>query len=279
MKSKSECVIVVLAILPLLISCQSAAKIPVSTPVVVSTVAATATWTATPLPTVTPEPTLTVSPTATSTFTPTETASPSPSVTSTVTVSPTFAVLRGEVNQPHVNCYYGPSKAYLYKYGLIKGNRLDIIGFMPDTGYIEVQAIGGDNPCWMNAEFMDVQGDLVAVKPIDPEEITLPWSPYYPALAFAKAERSGTEVSVVWSPLKLKAGDDSEQESYLLEAWVCRAGRLTFVPVGVYTNQVKIMDEPGCLEPSHGRVYGVEKHGYTRYLMFDWPGFESRSED
>jgi hypothetical protein len=180
-------------------------------------------------------------------------------------------MLRGVVNQGHVNCYYGPSKAYLYKYGLLKGNRLDIIGWLPDTGYLEVQAIGGNNPCWMNKEFMDIDGDVNTVKPVDPETVKLPWSPYYPGLAFAKAERVGVEVTVTWSPLKLKAGDDSEQEPYLLEAWVCRGGRLTFVPVGVYRNQVKVTDEAGCGEPSHARVYGVEKHGYTRYLEFEWP--------
>ncbi len=51
-------------------------------------------------------------------------------------------VVSGIVNQEHVSCFYGPSKAYLYKYGLLKGNRLDIIGYIADTGYIEVQAIG-----------------------------------------------------------------------------------------------------------------------------------------
>jgi hypothetical protein len=180
-------------------------------------------------------------------------------------------VLRGLVNQGHVNCYYGPSKAYLYKYGLLKGNRLDIIDWLPDTGYIEVQAIGGDNPCWMNRDFVEIKGDINTVKPVDPRDIKLPWSPYYPALAFAKAERSGNEVTVTWSLLKLKAGDSSDQEPYLLEAWVCRGGKITFVPVGAYQNQVNVVDEPGCGGQSHARVYGVEKHGYTKYLEFDWP--------
>lgn len=183
-------------------------------------------------------------------------------------------VLRGIVNQPHVNCYYGPSKAYLYKYGLLKDNRLEIFGYMADTGYIEVKAIGGDNPCWMNLDFMDVQGDIKQVKPVDPETIKLPWSPYYPALSFARADRNGNEVTVSWSPLVLKPGDDSEQESYLLEAWVCREGKLRFTPIGAYQNKATVTDEPGCDEPSHARVYGVEKHGYTKYLMFDWPPAE-----
>jgi len=207
----------------------------------------------------------------TETVTSTHTTTPLPTETSTITPEPTYTILRGIVNQEHVNCYYGPSKAYLYKYGLLKGNRLDIIGYLPDTGYIEVQAIGGNNPCWMNLEFMDVQGEIQTVKPIDPLDIKLPWSPYYSALTFARAERNGNTVTVSWSPLKLKAGDSSEQEAYLLETWVCRAGRLTFVPVGAYQNTVKVEDEPGCKEPSWARLYGVEKHGYTRYLKFDWP--------
>lgn len=229
--------------------------------------------------TATPKPSLTNTnmpsplPTATSTSTRTNTATVPPTITATFTYTPepTNIVLRGTVNQERVNCYYGPSAAYLFKYGLLKESRLDIIGFMPDTGYIQVQAIGGDNPCWLKMELMDIQGNIKNVQPVDPMEIKLPWSPYYPGLSFAKAERNGPEVTISWSPLVLKPGDSSEQEAYLLEAWVCRDGKRTFVPLGVNENTVKVMDEPGCQEPSFGRVYGVEKHGYTRYLMFDWP--------
>jgi hypothetical protein len=213
--------------------------------------------------------TSTPEPLASGTYLPMNT--PSPSVTPSITSEPTYSKLRGIVNQEHVNCYYGPSKAYLYKYGLLKGNRLFIIGYLADTNYIEVQAIGGDNPCWMNLEFMDVQGDIRSVKPIDPSAIQIPWSPYYPALSYAKAVRSGFEVTITWTSLNLRAGDDSEQEPYLLETWVCRGGHLTFVPIGAYENKATVLDEAGCIEPSYGRVYGVEKHGYTKYLKFDWP--------
>ncbi len=107
-----------------------------------------------------PSATSTHAPTSTLTQTPTPTPTNTltPTITPSTTPEPTYTVLRGIINQEHVNCCYGPSKAYLYKYGLLKDNRLDIIGYMSDTGYIEVQAIGGDNPCWMNLEFMEVQG-------------------------------------------------------------------------------------------------------------------------
>lgn len=252
---------------------QPTSSATIKVPTATNTVTAKPTSTLTLKPSPTPSPTETAFPTSTATETPTVTP------TVTATMEPTFVVLRGTVNQEHVNCYYGPSKAYLYKYRLLLGNRLDIIGYMPDTGYIEVQAIGGNNPCWMNLEFMDVQGDIHQVQPVDPMEVKLPWSPYYAGLSFAKAERNGNEVTVSWSPLVLKAGDSSEQEAYLLEAWVCRDGRQTFVPVGAYENTVRVIDEPGCNEPSFGRVYGVEKHGYTKYLSFDWPQAEETQAD
>lgn len=183
---------------------------------------------------------------------------------------PTYQVLRGKVTN-HVSCFYGPSKAYLYKYGLLEGNRLEIIGYIVDTGYIEVRAIGGHNPCWMNLKWMEVQGDIHTVQPVDPLSIKLPRSPYYNSLTWAKATRTGDMVKVVWDTLELRDGDDSLQEPYLLEAWVCQAGKLTFIPVGAYDTEATLVDEFGCDQPSFARVYRVEKHGYTSPLDIDWP--------
>jgi hypothetical protein len=251
----------------LLTACLPAQERPTFTPIL-PTISATVK----PSATSTPEPATSSTSTPKNTLTPTTTFTPTYSPT--YTPVPTYIVLRGIVNQAHVNCYYGPSKAYLYKYGLLKDNRLDIIGFMADTGYIEVQAIGGDNPCWMNLAFMDVQGDIRTVKPVDPLTIKLPWTSNYPGLNFAKAIRSDDEVTITWSPLVLRPGDDSEQEPYLLETWVCRDKKLSFVPIGAYETRATVVDQAGCSEPSFGRVYGVEKHGYTRYLMFEWPQAE-----
>ncbi len=168
-------------------------------------------------------------------------------------------------------CFYGPSKAYLYKYGLLGGNRLEITGILKDTGYIEIRAIGGTNPCWMNLQFMDVQGDQTTIPPIDPINIKLPWSPYYNALDSVIATRKGNEVTISWIPLELRAGDDSEQEPYLVETWVCQNGSIVFIPFGVYDTELTVTDEPGCSQDSSGRLYGVEKHGYTPYLKIQWP--------
>ncbi len=172
---------------------------------------------------------------------------------------------------PHVSCFYGPSKAYLYKYGLLGGSNLEIIGQNLDTGYLKVQAIGGNNPCWMNSEWMNIKGDPTLIKPIDAEEVTLPFSPYYGPPSGQNASRTGDLVTIGWNWFGLRAGDDSEQSPYLVEAWVCVDGKITFTPIGVWENRVSVTDQAGCSQESHARLYAVEKHGYTPFVTIPWP--------
>jgi hypothetical protein len=183
------------------------------------------------------------------------------------TVTPTYAILRGKV-LVRANCRYGPGAPYLYKYGLVPGSNLEIIGRTDSGSWILIQAIGGKNPCWVKASLMDVKGDVMAVQPT---YIPLPASPYYGPLKGVSARRDGNTVTVFWSPLSLRAGDDSEQTPYVIEAWVCRAGEIVFTPVAAYGSAVEIQDETGCSEPSHGRITAAEKHGYTPFVEIPWP--------
>lgn len=185
----------------------------------------------------------------------------------TETPTPTYIVLRGEVLQLS-NCRYGPGAPYLYKYGLVAGSNLEVIGRNEDGTWILVQAIGGNNPCWVKASLMEVKGDVTAVAPA---AMPLPLSPYYGPPSGVFAARVGNEVAISWIGIQLRAGDDSEQFPYLVETWVCKDGQLVFIPLGSYETLVKINDEPGCSEPSHARVYAVEKHGYTRWVEVSWP--------
>lgn len=82
--------------------------------------------------------------------------------------------------------------------------------------------------------------------------------------------REGKTVIISWDALTLRAGDDSLQYPYLVEAWVCQAGQLIFEPIGSWETSIRVQDEPGCAEPSHARVYGVEKHGYTAWVTVPW---------
>jgi hypothetical protein len=224
-----------------------------------------------PTSTVTPSSTPRVLPSLTyrPSLTPTVSQTPSqfPTVTRTLTPVPTYIVLRGEVLM-RSNCRYGPGAPYLYKYGLVAGSNLEVIGRNDLGTWILVRAIGGNNPCWVKASLMELKGEVMNV---EPTYIPLPQSPYYRPPKGVSAIRNGNEVTVFWSPVQLREGDDSGQFPYLIEAWVCKGGDLVFTPVGTYDTAVKIPDETGCSEPSHARLYTVEKHGYSRWIEIPWP--------
>jgi hypothetical protein len=210
-----------------------------------------------------------VAPSKTPKFTNTPTITPSNTATISLspTITPTYAILRGTVLEQS-NCRYGPGAAYLYKYGLYAGNNVEIIGRNEVGTWIVVRGIGGTNPCWVKASLLNIRGDVMSVAP---GSLPLPQSPYYGPLSGVSAMRSENNVTISWNPLVLRAGDDSLQFPYLVEAWLCKDGQLSFNPIGTWDTIVVVQDEPGCSEPSHARVYGVEKHGYTVWVAVPWP--------
>jgi hypothetical protein len=81
---------------------------------------------------------------------------------------------------------------------------------------------------------------------------------------------------------------EDDYRGYLVEAWVCQNGQLTFTPLewfpplkdNVGGMSIYVIDEPGCLEPSSARVYAVEKHGYTGYRVVpSWPPYKPTSTE
>jgi hypothetical protein len=166
------------------------------------------------------------------------------------------------------NCRYGPGAAYLYKYGLYPGNNIEIIGRNETGTWMVIQAIGGSNPCWVKATLLEIRGDVMNVAPAS---LPLPQSPYYGPLTGVWADRRGNDVIITWDPLNLRAGDDSLQYPYLIEAWLCQNGLLSFTPIGSWETILTVQDEPGCSEQSQARIYGVEKHGYTNWVAIPWP--------
>jgi hypothetical protein len=217
------------------------------------------------------EPSATISPTPTNTSTlastSTSTLTPTIPPTSTPTLTSTYAILRGTVLE-QANCRYGPGAAYLYKYGLYPGNNIEIIGRNELGTWIVIQAIGGNNPCWVKASLMDIHGNVMSVAPAS---LPLPQSPYYGPVTGVWADRSGNSVIITWDPINLRAGDDSLQYPYLIEAWLCQKGQFSFLPIGAWETILTVQDEPGCAEQSHARIYGVEKHGYTNWVTVPWP--------
>jgi hypothetical protein len=236
-----------------------------------STVWPAASITTTPTVSAIPSFTRTPSPIPISTSTLTDTPKPTPTLTNTPI--PTYQVLRGEVIADNVVCHYGPGADYLYKYGLVAGSHLDVIGRIEQGKYIEVQAIGGNNPCWVNPDWMKVNSDLANLRPVKVDETNLPLSRRYKPPASVSAKRNGNSVTVMWAPVILRAGDDSGAAPYLIEAWVCQAGQIKFSPTGWRQTSAVITDEAGCDAPSHARLYAVEKHGYTLWVEIPWPPF------
>jgi hypothetical protein len=96
------------------------------------------------------------------------------------------------------------------------------------------------------------------------------------------AFRKGNKVTVAWSGVWMTEDD---YEGYLIEAWLCQNGQLVFTPkrfklplsqnIEGVAQYLALTDEPGCQEPSHARIYTVEKHGYTLYVNIPWPPFDA----
>ena len=223
--------------------------------------------TASPAPT--PTSTQTITPSPISTPSPTSANTPSPSPTQTTV--PAYIKLRGKVIIDQAVCHYGPGAPYLYKYGVYKGSNLDVLRRVEGGNYIEIQAIGGDNPCWVKVDYLELKGDLKDLEPVRFDQVKLPMSPYYAPPAGASALRNGSTVTFAWHPLVLRAGDDSEQTPYIVEAWVCQGKEIVFLPLGTYQTTVEVIDEPGCSEPSRARLLAAEKHGYTRPVEISIP--------
>lgn len=265
--SKKPITLVLLLLSLLLSACgRSATPPPSETPAplrITPTVTVTASFTPAPSDTPTATPTLTPAPTITGTASATPVPSPTP--------IPTYLKLRGAVLVDQAVCHYGPGAPYLYKYGVIKGSNLEIIARDEAGIYLEVQAIGGNNPCWVKGEYLKIKGSLADLRPIPAQDVRLPISPYYKPPTVVSARRSGPLVKVFWQKFILRAGDDSEQVPYLIEAWVCQNGQIVFTPLGAYETALNITDEPGCAAPSHARFYAVEKHGYAGPLEIPWP--------
>jgi hypothetical protein len=211
--------------------------------------------------------------TLTPTRTPQFTFTPSyPSTdTNTPTTSPTPAPPQIKVLQ-YTDCLYGPGRMYLYKTSLLADQQMEVIGRNPDGDWIEIQAVGGWNPCWIEA---DRAGGLNALNDLSVVYPKLPFSNLY-LTPDAIARRNGNDVIISWQAT-WRSFDD--YRGYLLETWLCSAGKQVFAPIG-YTPSladntgilsVKVIDEPGCPQPSRVVIYSVDKHGYSAPGKIPWP--------
>lgn len=215
----------------------------------------------------TPLPTATLSPTATTI--PTETYTPTITPTSTMAATPTFNFPTATVNK-QAHCRYGPSVAYLHAADLYPG----------DSGTVRARYIYGNwlyvkfdklkYFCWVAPSVVDVVGDIktVGYKELNLQSIG---SNMYGPPKGVTAVRNGNEVIISWEQVKMTKDDD---RGYLLELFVCQKGNLLWW-TNSYPDQYKtsyeVKDEPGCNQKSSGKLYTVEKHGFSDPVEIPWP--------
>lgn len=218
--------------------------------------------TKTSLPTDITVPTLTSSPAAS--FTPGATAT----ITLTPTITETPLPPEGILKVARAHCRYGPGAAYLHEYGLLEGIPVEILGRTDRGDWLYVLPLYFETGCWIKADLLEISGDIFSVEPYYG---TLPFSDIYPPPYVISVNRSGDEVTVSWSNVRMT---EDKYRGYLIEAWLCQDGELVFTPVNIDGFRTTFIDEPGCQEESHARIYSAEKHGYSLWRRIPWPAIE-----
>jgi hypothetical protein len=226
--------------------------------------------TPTPTPTDTPTPTATPSPTPTATDTPTPThtatITPTPTITDTPTItpSPTFDFPDVSVRE-QAHCRYGSNRNYLHAGDLYAGDHGLLWNRNSSGSWLWVRFDKLWYACWVAASVVDVTGDIFSVTVI---RTRLPQSVLYDPPDNVQATRQGDEVTVTWDPVPMTTDDD---RGYMIEANVCQDGNLVFVVAAMDGTSYTFDDEDGCSNDSNGRLYAVEKHGYTDPVTIPWP--------
>jgi uncharacterized protein YraI len=202
---------------------------------------------------------------------PSPTATPLPTETSTATPVPVVESLDATVTADLLSCRYGPGAEYLYFYAFSKGNKLKLTGRADASNWVIVSGL--QHLCWVNAKFIEIKGDPKTLKITYPGEYKLPVSPYYTAPIVLSATRSGGGLTVQWSEIALRAGDEEDANMfiYIIEVWRCEGGQIVFDALASNYPEVTFVDESGCDTPSHGRVFFQEKHGFAGPAEIPWP--------
>ncbi len=185
---------------------------------------------------------------------------------------PTVGSLSATVAVDLLSCRYGPGAPYLFLYALRTGANIRLIGRTDGENWNWVY-VDGASRCWVNSEYLHLAGSLLSLPVVYPGSARLPVSPYYRPTAILQSTRSGNRVTIVWSDVPLRAGDeeDARMLHYVVEAWHCEDGRFLFEPFGLDSTSITIIDEPGCGQASHARIFVQEKHGFAGPTDIPWP--------
>ncbi len=193
---------------------------------------------------------------------PTETAAPTP--------IPYVDELKATVIADLLSCRYGPGPEYLYLFAFRKGAKIQLIG-RADNNWLLVE--NEPQRCWIHPKFVEIQGDPQTLRTMYPDGFKLIVSPYYPPTTVLSAKREGDKVTVTWIEVLVSPGDYERDAMfpYIIEVWRCEDGKIVFEPLVSRFPFITFVDEEGCDEPSRGRIYVQEKHGYAGPAEIPWP--------
>lgn len=210
-------------------------------------------------------PTLTSTPTFTQTITSTPTITP----TFTITPTPTFAFPTVTVNK-QAHCRYGPSVAYLHAADLYTGDVGSVRGRYIFSNWLYVKFEKLNYFCWVAPSVVDVVGDISTVEYKELNLQSIGSNQYGPPRNVV-AVRIGNEVIITWDSVEMTEDDD---RGYLLELFVCQDTIYKWW-TDSYPDQdstsYEVRDEAGCAQPSSGKLYTVEKHGFSEPVNIPWP--------
>jgi hypothetical protein len=216
---------------------------------------------------VTATTTLTETPKAT--LTPTETLTPTVTFTPTIAATATFAFPTAAVNK-QAHCRYGPSVAYLHAADLYPGDAGTVRGRFIYSNWLYIKFDKLDYFCWVAPSVVDVVGDIstVAYKELNLQSIG---SNQYGPPGGVTAVRDGNNVTISWNQVKMTKDKD---RGYLLELFVCQKTSLLWWTdsfLDQESTSYTVRDEAGCAAPSSGKLYTVEKHGFSEPAIIPWP--------
>ena len=252
---------IILLIFLFVSACSPATQEPATPTVSVST--------ATEVQTETPEATATATQTRTATPEPTLTFTPTIELSPTISPTPTFDFPSVTVNK-QAHCRYGPSVAYLHAADLYPGDIGTVRGRYIYSNWLYIKFDKLNYFCWVAPSVVDVVGDVstVAYKELNLQSIG---SNMYGPPGNVTAVRHGNQVTISWNKVQMTNDDD---RGYLLELFVCQDGNYLWW-TDSYPDQdstsYTVKDEAGCSQPSSGKLYTVEKHGFSEPAIIPWP--------
>jgi hypothetical protein len=181
----------------------------------------------------------------------------------------------------HTACLYGPDPVYLSRYDILANSVQWVIGRNQDGTWVLVSGTDHKNPCWVKTGIVKVTNGSLNKVPLT-ETVLSPYSTLYTPPQAVSTYRASQDVTIFWQPIPMTEAD---YHGYLIEAWVCQAGKLVFTPLIYETSfdqnssmlAIKVTDQTGCLEPSSARIYTVDNQGYSTWKQVPWPAWSTPS--